>query len=181
MALDGLAVFYATAGGVLLWSGFKGQTVGQTVKAITSGSAGALSASGAEVITGGSAQELPGTAGGEASGKPGDTSAHSPAAAANQATARLLAASLGHPDWAVGAQWAAWVSLWNQESGWRSDAQNPGSTAYGIAQFLDTTWAPYGPKTSNPQLQIAYGIRYIADRYGSPAKAWEHEQSYGWY
>jgi hypothetical protein len=179
MALDGLAVFYATAGGVLLWSGFKGQTVGQTVKAITSSNAGTLAASGPQVITGG--QETAGTAGGEASGKPGDTSAHSPGAAANQATARLLAVSLGHPDWIAGQEWADWVSLWNQESGWRSDAQNPASTAYGIAQFLDTTWAPYGPKTSNPQLQIAYGIRYIAGRYGSPSKAWAHEQSFNWY
>lgn len=73
------------------------------------------------------------------------------------------------------------VNLWNQESGWNSSAQNPSSTAYGIAQFLDTTWANYGPKTSNWQLQITYGLEYIHKRYGSPAMAWAHEQANNWY
>lgn len=73
------------------------------------------------------------------------------------------------------------IALWNQESGWNPIAQNPKSTAYGIAQFLDTTWAPYGPKTSDPYKQIFYGEEYIRSRYGSPGNAWAHELAYNWY
>ena len=42
------------------------------------------------------------------------------------------------------AQHSCLVALWNAESGWNPDAQNPTSTAYGIAQFLDSTWAGTG-------------------------------------
>ena len=66
--------------------------------------------------------------------------------------------------------------LWTQESGFNAKAQNPTSTAYGIAQFLDSTWGPYGPKTSNPGLQIKYGLEYIHDRYGNPLAAEAHER-----
>lgn len=74
------------------------------------------------------------------------------------------------------------ILLWNQESGWNPTAQNA-SSAYGIAQFLDSTWAPYGPKTSDPALQIQYGLEYIRDRYGNPAGAWAFENSHSpaWY
>jgi ABC-type phosphate transport system substrate-binding protein len=72
--------------------------------------------------------------------------------------------------------------LWTRESGWRADAQNPYSTAYGIAQFLDSTWADYGGvKTSDPAAQIRDGLAYIAARYGTPCAAWAHEQADGWY
>ena len=73
------------------------------------------------------------------------------------------------------------IALWNQESGWNPIAQNPTSTAYGIAQFLDTTWAGYGPKTSDGYKQIFYGLEYIRSRYGSPSAAWGHEQAFNWY
>ena len=29
--------------------------------------------------------------------------------------------------------------------------------------------------------QIDWGLSYIAGRYGSPNKAWEHSEHYGWY
>lgn len=73
------------------------------------------------------------------------------------------------------------IDLWNLESGWLPGAQNPTSTAYGIAQFLDTTWAAFGPKTSNPDLQILYGEEYIKDVYGDPAAADKHEHDFHWY
>ena len=54
--------------------------------------------------------------------------------------------------------------------------------AYGIAQFLDSTWATVGgTKTSDPTLQIRYGLDYIAGRYGTPVAAWAHETAEGWY
>ena len=73
-------------------------------------------------------------------------------------------------------------SLWGRESGWNPNAQNPTSTAYGIPQFLDSTWAGTGiAKTSDGYRQIDAGLIYINNRYGSPCGAWGHSQSTGWY
>ncbi len=74
-------------------------------------------------------------------------------------------------------------SLWTRESGWRVDASNPYSSAYGIPQALP------GSKMGsvaddweyNPETQIRWGLGYIQDRYGSPCGAWSHSESYGWY
>jgi hypothetical protein len=82
----------------------------------------------------------------------------------------------------TGQQWADAVTLEMMEAGFNNLAQNPTSTAFGMGQFLDGTWASYGiPKTSDPTLQsIAMG-RYIESRYGSPAGALAHENAYHWY
>ena len=73
-------------------------------------------------------------------------------------------------------------NLWGKESGWNPNAQNPTSTAYGIPQFLDSTWAGTGiAKTSDGYRQIDAGLIYIENRYGSPCGAWGHSQSNGWY
>ncbi|WJN63384.1 hypothetical protein [Streptomyces phage phiScoe55] len=72
----------------------------------------------------------------------------------------------------TGSEWEALEQLWTNESDWNPDAQNPTSTAYGIAQFLDSTWAGYGiKKTSDPERQIEAGLRYIKARYGKPSAA----------
>jgi hypothetical protein len=84
----------------------------------------------------------------------------------------------------TGSEWTALEQLWTNESDWNPKAQNPTSTAYGIAQFLDSTWSGYGiPKTSDPDRQIEAGLRYIAARYGTPsnALAFWHRQSPNWY
>lgn len=76
----------------------------------------------------------------------------------------------------------ALITLWNKESGWNPNADNPTSTAYGIAQFLDGTWAGTGYKrTSDPFKQIDAGLTYIANRYGSPSKALQFHQQNNWY
>jgi len=189
--VSGLAVFYATAGGVLLWSGFKGQTVKQTITAITSGNAAALNQPGSQTV-GSPAISLdsavtpaaPGSAGGSGSGSaapPAGTPAAdlTGSAAANQALGRLMAAAYG---WSTGTEWADLNNVVMSESGWRSDAQNPTSTAYGIFQFLDTTWASVGyTKSSNPATQIAAGLKYIKERYGDPVKAWAFHLANGYY
>jgi hypothetical protein len=73
-------------------------------------------------------------------------------------------------------------SLWGKESRWNPSAQNPSSTAYGIPQFLDSTWAGTGiAKTSDGYRQIDAGLIYIDSRYGSPCGAWSHSKSTGWY
>jgi hypothetical protein len=77
-----------------------------------------------------------------------------------------------------------WGQYWNDldqlvshESGWNPTAQNPTSTAYGLFQFLDSTWKGTGiAKTSDPALQIEAGLKYIESRYKNPAGAWKFWQ-----
>jgi membrane-bound lytic murein transglycosylase MltF len=80
------------------------------------------------------------------------------------------------------SQFSCLESLWGKESGWNPNAQNPSSTAYGIPQFLNSTWASTGiAKTSDGYRQIDAGLIYIDSRYGSPCGAWSHSKSTGWY
>jgi hypothetical protein len=79
-------------------------------------------------------------------------------------------------------QMAAWYRLGMKESGWNNNAQNPHSTAYGIGQFLNSTWGGYGiPKTSDPRLQVEAMARYIKARYGNPANALAFHNAHNWY
>jgi hypothetical protein len=80
-----------------------------------------------------------------------------------------------------GNQWSALAKIVQAESGWDPNAQNPSSTAYGLFQFLNGTWGPYGKKTSDPQLQAQYGLQYIKDRYGDPQGALNFREDHGWY
>jgi len=74
-------------------------------------------------------------------------------------------------------------ALYSRESGWRVDADNPHSSAYGIPQALPgSKMASAGPDwATNPVTQIRWGLGYIQDRYGSPCGAWAHSQGHGWY
>lgn len=98
--------------------------------------------------------------------------------AANQALARSMM-----PGWSNGEMWVAWLSLWNQESGWNQYARNPSSGAYGIPQALPPSkmGAAANPPQSNPHAQISWGIGYIEGRYGNPYNAELHELAYHWY
>jgi phage-related protein len=114
-------------------------------------------------------QDTGGIAGGPGGGAP----------AANAALGKRLAAAYG---WGSGAQWNALNALVMSESGWNNNAQNPTSTAYGIGQFLNSTWAGVGAtKTSNPTAQIQAMLRYIKQRYGSATAAWSFKRSHNWY
>lgn len=74
------------------------------------------------------------------------------------------------------------VWLITKESNCRPTAQNPRSTAYGIFQFLDSTWAGVGcVKTSDPVQQMICGQRYVMNRYGSWSKARAFHSANGWY
>lgn len=75
------------------------------------------------------------------------------------------------------------VKLWNRESGWRVNASNRYSGAYGIPQALPASkMASAGPEyRTNYMTQINWGLGYIKGRYGSPSSAWNHSQSKGWY
>jgi hypothetical protein len=93
--------------------------------------------------------------------------------------ARALLAEFGY----AADQFSCLDSLWMSESGWRVNADNPSSSAYGIPQALPGSkmssegadWA------TNPVTQIRWGLGYIRDRYGSPCGALSFKQGRGWY
>jgi hypothetical protein len=79
-------------------------------------------------------------------------------------------------------QFSCLVSLWNRESHWRVDAENPDG-AYGIPQALPgSKMASAGSDwQTNATTQITWGLGYIKARYGNPCGAWAHSQATGWY
>jgi hypothetical protein len=105
-----------------------------------------------------------------------------------QGTSAAAAPAGSYQDYAMsklggdGGEFSCLENLWGKESGWNPNAQNPSSTAYGIPQFLDSTWPSTGiAKTSDGYRQIDAGLIYIDDRYGSPCGAWSHSKANGWY
>ena len=82
-----------------------------------------------------------------------------------------------------GSQMSCLVPLWMGESGWRWNAENSSSGAYGIPQSLPgSKMASAGADwRTNPATQIEWGLTYIRDSYGSPCGAWSFKQSHGWY
>ena len=105
-------------------------------------------------------------------------SATAPAAAggSNEALANSMAAS-GY-GW-TGSQATCLDELWTRESGFDAYAANPTSDARGIAQNINGWSADYQP--GNASQQIAWGLSYVAGRYGSPCGAWSHEEAMSWY
>lgn len=84
--------------------------------------------------------------------------------------------------WDEGPQWNSVDWIVSKESGWNPTAQNPSSTAYGLFQFLDDTWATVnGTKTSDPYQQGVYGGRYMQQRYDTPQGAQAFWEANGWY
>lgn len=80
-------------------------------------------------------------------------------------------------------EFACLVALWNRESGWRVNAHNKSSGAYGIPQALPgKKMASAGSDwQTNATTQIKWGLGYIKGRYGTPCGAWAHSQRTGWY
>lgn len=92
---------------------------------------------------------------------------------------RGVAARFG---WGEGPQWDALSTLISHESSWNPAAQNPTSTAFGLLQLLDGTWAGTGiGKSDNPAVQAEAGARYIQGRYGDPVNAWNFWMGHHWY
>jgi resuscitation-promoting factor RpfB len=113
------------------------------------------------------------------------TSAISPAAPSgpvtvnsNEALANQMAAARG---W-TGSQRTCLDELWTEESGFSAAALNSQSGATGIPQLLPS--AHQVPADwSSPEVQIKWGLEYIAGRYGTPCAAWAFERSHtpNWY
>lgn len=84
--------------------------------------------------------------------------------------------------WDQGPQWDAIDWIVSKESSWDPTAQNPTSSAYGLFQFVDKTWATVGSaRSSSPQVQAAAGMRYIASSYDTPVGAKAFHQANGYY
>lgn len=98
---------------------------------------------------------------------------------ASPAEARSIASGMiGSYGWG-GDQFSCLVQLWNGESGWRVNAYNPSSGAYGIPQ----SW-PANKMASvaddwptSAQTQLTWGMNYIRSAYGSPCAAWDRWQA----
>ena len=101
--------------------------------------------------------------------------------AAAQAYARSVLGNYGWGD----DQFGCLVSLWTQESGWRANALNASSGAYGIPQALPASKlaAAGADWRTNAQTQVNWGLAYIKSSYGTPCGAWDHEMSVNphWY
>jgi len=97
-----------------------------------------------------------------------------------KATARAMAAD--QYGWGEG-EFSCLASLWERESGWNYQAYNAGSGATGIPQSLpgDKMASAGADWQTNAATQIAWGLGYISDVYGSPCGAWGHSQATGWY
>jgi len=80
-------------------------------------------------------------------------------------------------------QFSCLVALWNRESGWRVNAFNRSSGAYGIPQALPGSkmGSAGADWETSAATQITWGLGYIGGRYGTPCGAWSHSQSTGWY
>jgi hypothetical protein len=100
-----------------------------------------------------------------------------PAGAKAYASARLGAYGWGQ------SEFQCLNLLWERESNWRTNATNPYSGAYGIAQALEASrYAQTGADwLTNYRTQIDWGLGYIKGRYGSPCGAWAHSEAIGWY
>jgi hypothetical protein len=102
-------------------------------------------------------------------------------AGSNRDIGKQLAASWG---W-TGVEWLCLDNLFERESNWRTNADNPTSSAYGIPQALPgSKMASAGADwLTNPATQITWGLGYIKGRYATPCGAWGKfsERSPHWY
>jgi hypothetical protein len=103
----------------------------------------------------------------------------SSSAAQNMVVMQQLALKRG---WS-GDQWQALYNVEMAEAGFSLTAKNPGSGAYGEAQFINgpSEYYTWGGNPFTAAGQATAMLNYIASRYGTPAAAWAHEQAFHWY
>ena len=77
---------------------------------------------------------------------------------------------------------SCYFNIIDKESKWNPLAQNPKSTAFGIGQFLNSTWGLVDyKKTKNPYDQIDAMVLYVKLIYGDGCNAWHFKSQRGWY
>lgn len=121
--------------------------------------------------------------------------APSPAPGANQSTVppsttqppktdkEMVQAQFQPYGWSSGQPWADVDWIVGKESGWKKDAKNPSSGAYGFFQFLGSTRQAYLPEAEPvaADIQGRAGAKYIKDRCKDPAGARAHWEANNWY
>jgi hypothetical protein len=101
--------------------------------------------------------------------------AQAPKLELHQLPPKLMAAAMVKKDYIDHKkQFVCLDQLLSKESGWRVNALNRSSGAFGLFQFMPSTWGnykfPYKPKDAYTQMRA--GLRYVHKRYGSPCGAW---------
>lgn len=76
-------------------------------------------------------------------------------------------------------QWRCLDALVRRESGWRVDAVNRHSGAFGLFQAYPASKLDRWGR--DPMGQMRFGLAYIGARYGSPCRALRHDIEAGWY
>lgn len=172
--INGFSLAYTALGGVVLWSGIKGETLSDTFRGLLSGKAPSTNQEPITAAPDASGSTTPVTTAPDAAGTatpPIGDLAGTPAA--NKALGLLMAGAYG---WAGPGEWAYLESGWQEESEWNQYAANvesdPYNNAYGIPQSNPgTKMASAGSDwKTNPATQIKWGLGYIKDKYGSPSQ-----------
>lgn len=92
-----------------------------------------------------------------------------------------------YSQWDDETQFQCLENLWHAESRWNHLAKNKRTGACGIPQSYPCNkmadWGrAYGVDyRRNPWPQVAWGLQYIAERYGSPCAAWRRFKRGGGY
>jgi hypothetical protein len=198
MALSGIGLLYATAGGIVLWSGIRGQPIASIVRQVSAGQQPSggnteqVTAPGSPDVTSASTSAIAGQDPGGAYADPTGASSSTGAAALQQA-----AKAYG---WDSGAQWTALNYVEMREAGYSATARNPSSGALGMAQALGhgnantagTLGNEYGgfgltdaqarlANSGNAYWQAVWMVNYIHSAYGNPVNAAAHEKANNWY
>lgn len=169
MANDGAMIAVAGFGVLLTWSAVSNQKITVALQDIVKGTKPPPGPAGNTPIT-----DTGGSVSGSFTDSPGGQTAKQKAA--NQALGKVMAAAYG---WSTGAEWTALNNIVMAESGWDADAQNPTSSAAGIAQNINGFSAAYPRGVAS--IQIAWLLSYVAGRYHDPVSAWQFHLANGWY
>lgn len=80
-------------------------------------------------------------------------------------------------------QFSCFNNIIEHESGWKVNATNPSSGAYGIPQALpgNKMAAAGSDWRTNPATQISWGLSYVKARYGTPCGALSFRQGHNYY
>lgn len=106
----------------------------------------------------------------------------STAGVSNASAEAALKSAAAQKGW-TGAEWTALFNVEMREAGFSLTATNPSSGAYGMAQFINgpSEYYQYGGNPNTAAGQAVAMVNYIAQRYGDPIAAWNHELAFGWY
>lgn len=207
MPLSGIAVAEIGVGGVLLYSGIKGYTLANTFTSLVKGTTPAVteqintqsaaSNSALSSYVSGTQSATSSAASAASAGAYSATGSSSAQQALNNA-----AAAYG---WNTGPEWQALVNLEMHEAGFKPNATNPSSGAYGLAQALGhgngantqgsvtNQYGGYGvsdavaqaANSGDAMAQAIWMCAYIKIVYGDPIAAWaqyyQHPGGVGYY